>query len=161
MIAGFLVMRHDHTVAVAKVTAIAHLDQTGPVPTATMSDLQKYVSDHMGSSVAFRLTGAYTRDLAAAKAANSSTASGAIYQQAQAACASIKVATQQAQCNEQYISSHLQSENIPTPVPTPQLASYTYNLSSPLWTPDLAGFLFVVSVIFLLTTAWRLLLRHS
>ena len=144
-----------HANAQRQVNQILVTDQTSPVPTATMMKLQSYVADHMGAGVTFRLNGAYERDLAAAKNAASSQPSGSIYQQAQAACASIKIATQQAACNEAYLQSHLQASNVPAAVTLPNIASYTYTLKAPSWTPDLSGLLLAAAILIVVVAAFK------
>jgi len=157
-LAAYLSLSYYHAQAHNQVKAILQADQSGSVPDSQMLGLQQFVHRHMGSSVAFKLDGAMTRDQAAAQAAQSSSS---IYQQAQASCASIKNAVSQAQCNEQYLSAHLQPAASATPVPAVQSSNYTYSFLSPVWTPDLTGILAVISIVILLYAAFGLILDRE
>jgi hypothetical protein len=108
--------------------------------TATLTDLQLYVKDHMGASVSYTLTGSYNRALAAATAASSAqNGNGQIYAAAHAACSGKTDSITQAKCNQAYLSAHLANLPQPVPVTQPKLADYQYSLKSPSWTPDLTG----------------------
>lgn len=137
--AGLYFMHKNSQYVKTQVAAIQSEDATA-TPAADLTIIKSYVSSHMGTSTNFVLTASYNRALTAAQAAQSAAASNAqVYAAAQAACSGKTDSITQAKCNANYLATHLQSQTQSTPTPTPQLADYTYHLSSPLWTPDLAG----------------------
>lgn len=149
---------HDRSSSRAQAALIVQQDSAGQDVSQAIGQLRQFVAGHMGSSVSFILNGAYERQQQTAQAAAQPQTSGDVYQQAQAACASIKIAVQQAQCNQNYLNSHLQAA-APTPVTAPNQADFSYVLVAPVWTPDAAGILLALSVLALLVAAGRLVFR--
>lgn len=128
-----------------QVDSIVKSDAAGTDTAAAIASLKSFAALHMGASVSFTLQSSYDRALAASKAAAPApTNSSQIYADAQRACAGKSDSITQARCNEAYISAHLTPATpAPAPVAAPQLADYKYAFNSPLWTPDLAGALFL------------------
>ena len=151
---------HNHSSARAQAALIVQQDAAGKDVSQSIAVLRGYVGSHMGSSVSFVLNGAYERQQQAAQAAAQPQTTGDVYQQAQAACASIKNAVQQAQCNQNYLNSHLQAATpAVSPVAAPNQADYSYMLAAPVWTSDTAGIILAISVLSLLIAAGRLVLK--
>lgn len=156
---------HNASTASSKVRAIAAQDAASADPTADIAALKQYVSKHMHSSVSFVLTNAYNRAVSAAQAQQqqqSSAPSGAVYAQAQAACASHADSVAQANCVINYVSAHSTPAAAPstTPVVMPSLATYTYHFISPAWTFDLTGILLIIGLIGLIISIFWLILGH-
>jgi hypothetical protein len=148
LVTSLFVQASSAKTAKSQVAQIVQTDASGGDTAASITSLKAYVLAHMGSTVTFTLNGAYTRAQAAAQAASSSQPTTAnIYADAQKACSGKTDSITQARCNQAYLQSH-QPAATPTPssVPTPKLADYSYNLRSPLWTPDLAGALLLGAV---------------
>lgn len=160
LVAG-LITRHQSAVfATSLATQIVGADANNVSPTALIQTERDYVSRHMGASVAFELKGAYARAQEAAQAAAQPQVSGDIYSQAQAACSGLKNPVKQAQCNQNYLNSHLTTAQA-TPVPTPVESNYAYSMTSPIWTPDLTGYLWLLSIIGFVAIAGRLILHRN
>jgi hypothetical protein len=102
----------------------------------------------MYSSVTVTLNGSYTRAQAAAAAsAAAANTSAQIYAAAQKACSGKSDSIVQAQCNAQYLSTHLANLPSSTPVSVPQPSEFQYKFVSPLWTADLAGVLLLAGLL--------------
>ena len=147
--------RHAQTLAAGIIAA----DVANQPTTTLIANERNYVAKHMGANVSFELSNAYQQAQTAAQAAAVPQTNGSIYAQAQAACASIKIAVQQAQCNQNYLDSHLTQATTPT-VTSPNVGDYSYHFISPTWTPDLTGLLWLGSVLGLLGVAARMIFRH-
>jgi hypothetical protein len=120
---------------------------------ADIASLKNFVKSHMGTTVSFTLKSGYDRALAAAKAASASNSNSQIYADAQKACSGKNDSITLARCNEQYLAQHLANAPAPVVVPAPLLSHYQHKLVAPLWTPDLAGALYLgalVSLVFAL-----------
>ncbi len=132
---------------------IVKADTAGTDTHVALASLKTFTQNHMGASITFTLTGAYARAQAAAQAVAAQAAAAAaansqIYADAQRLCSGKSDSIVQAHCNQAYLAAHL--ANIPpppAPVPTPKLSDYQYNLKSPFWTSDLAGALFLGSIV--------------
>lgn len=119
---------------------IVKADAAGTDTTASLASLRDFVSSHMGASVTVTLKGSFDRAVAALPTPAPTANSSQVYADAQKACAGKSDSITQARCNEAYISSHLTPATpTPAPVTPPKLADYQHVLTSPLWTPDLAG----------------------
>jgi hypothetical protein len=119
--------------------------------TATLDSLKSFVVSHMGASTSITLSGSYNRadatSLAATQAAAKAEAANAqIYANAQQYCSSKANSIVQADCNAAYLQQHLVATPAPAAVAAPKLSDYKIALMSPVWTPDLAGALFLGAV---------------
>ncbi len=144
--AGLLVQYQNGQAARSKAASIEAADQQGLNTKTELDSLRRYVAGHMGASVKVTLEGSYERAQAAAQkaAADTQAAIAKVYVDAQLACVGQKNPVLQAKCNQDYVAAH------PAPatssVLAPQLADYQYDLRSPLWAPDLAGWLLLGSL---------------
>lgn len=159
-LAGVALAAYNRNQSHSQAATIVQQDAGGTDVSAQLERLRSYVNSHMGASVSLVLNGAYQRQEQAAQAAAQPQMSGDVYQQAQAACAPIKNAVQQAQCNQNYLNSHLQTAT-PSPVAQPSQNDFRYAFNSPVWTPDAAGILSAISIFFLLAAVGRLLFGRS
>jgi hypothetical protein len=149
---------HSHSSARHQATQLVAQDAAGQDESQVVDKLRQYASHHMGASVSFVLNGAFERQQQLAQTEAQPQTSGDVYKQAQAACASIKNPVQQAQCNQNYLNSHLQAAT-PSRVTQPNQADFSYVFASPVWTPDAAGLVLAASVLALLIAAGRLVLK--
>lgn len=135
----------------------------GDVKTA-LQDLQSYVTTHMntnlstGTSVYPPIQLKYTYERLQ-QAQNAQLGAGSdIYTQAQKYCEAQNSVDfsgrNRVPCIEQYVSAHKsgQPQNIPEDL-------YKFSFTTPLWSPDLAGFSLVVTIIFGLLFVLSLLVR--
>lgn len=137
--AGLYLIHKNGQYVKTQVAAIQSEDTTAD-PIADVTVLKSYIANHMGTSANFVLTASYNRALAAAQAAQAAAAANAnVYAAAQAACSGKTDSITQAKCNAAYLAAHLQAQPQAAPATMPDIASYTYHLHSPVWTPDLAG----------------------
>lgn len=149
---GFYFRAQNASTAHSDVTELQATDTAGGSTTTELVDLKNFTQSHLGASVKFTLNGSYNRALAQAQAqtAAQSAASSALYAAAQRACSGHTDSITQANCNTAYIQAHETAVNL-APIPTPKITDYQYSFSSPFWTPDLAGALFLgaaVSLVF-------------
>ncbi|MDB5178196.1 MAG: hypothetical protein JWN01_139 [Patescibacteria group bacterium] len=144
--AGFYARAQNTRVARAQAAQIVQQDSAGSDTSAAIAGLKQYFKTHLSTSVGLTLNGAYTRALAAARAAASTSVTNAqIYADAQRACGGKSDSITQARCNQDYLSKHLVNVPPPTPVKEPKLSDYQYFFSSPVWAPDLPGALLLGS----------------
>ena len=135
--------------AMAQADQIVSSDTAGVDTTPKIASLKTYANDHMGASVAFTLKSSFDRATAASQAAAVAATSNSqqIYADAQRACSSKSDSLVQAHCNQAYLAAHLNNVPNPTPILSPVLANYQYNLNAPFWTPDLAGALLLGALV--------------
>lgn len=147
-------------------------DKSGAGVEQALDNLRSYVYGHMNTDLSsggntikppVQLQYTYQRlvsdALAQAQAANSK-----IYTDAQAYCQSINQAyygTTRVPCVQNYVSAHAPSA-LPKTVPP---ALYQFDFLSPTWSPDLAGFSLLATIVFFLllvaTVTKRLLTKSS
>jgi hypothetical protein len=137
--------------AVKQTQAIIAADVAGSDIKAQTDALAAFVYGHMGASVRYELTGSYNRAVAAAKSAAQPQVSDSLYAQATAACATHNPVAQ-AQCIQNYVSA--QPAAATQAVTLPSVTSYNHQLTSPFWTPDLAGGSLLAAATLLLLTGW-------
>jgi hypothetical protein len=146
--AGFYFQSLNQREARAKADAITAADTAGTNTDAAVAALSSYVKQHMGTTVSYTLGGKFARDEAAAKAsANAPATNSQVYADAQKACGGKSDSITQAKCNQDYIAKHLVVTPSASPLPMPKMADYKLVLKAPLWTPDLAGALFLGAVL--------------
>ncbi|MBW4061706.1 hypothetical protein HJC99_04015 [Candidatus Saccharibacteria bacterium] len=136
--------------AATLATALVASDNAAADTTASLASLKTYVHSHTGAHASFTLQASYNRVVAEAQAAAAATATNSqIYTAAQAACGGKTDSITQAKCNAQFLSQHLVNVPASAPVSPPLLSNYQYKLTSPLWTPDPAGWLLLGSLVVL------------
>lgn len=124
---------------------VAAKDQAGQDTTSDQVALEQFSHSHMNATVRLELMGSYGRAVAASQPA---TPSGALYAQAQAACAGKSDSIVQAKCVTDYVSKRLPAPA--APVAPPDRSLFTKEFHSPAWTPDLAGLALLGSLVLVL-----------
>jgi hypothetical protein len=127
----------------------------------TLENLRAYVGAHMNTDLTtdndsvyppIQLTYTYQR-LAAAAEAQSGSTNSQLYTQAEDYCQSLNSANfsgrSRVPCVENYVSTHGSS----APVIPPTL--YEFDFVSPVWSPDLAGWSLIVTVLLFVATVLR------
>lgn len=152
LILGLIWMVSNRQAAVAKSQTILVMDQNGQDTRKEIAVLEKYVHDHMRTSVSFELTGSYDRAVEAAKAAAVPKVSGDVYSKAIAACPQ-KVASVQTKCIADYVASNSPKVSTPT-AKLPSRTKYMRTYNAPGWTPDGAGLLLLGTLISWALAVW-------
>lgn len=127
-------------------------------------NLQHYVTAHMNTSLGegVALQNTYERAYTAAvnAAANSSNPNAALYAQVEAECQPVFRRTHSfpayTQCAHDKLSQIAPGQDAMSNLKTPSPDLYRYNFTSPLWSPDLAGFTVVLTVIAAIMLVFRL-----
>lgn len=140
---GTIVLVRDRQNAADQAKKIVVADQAGSNVQTDLLKLKSYAASHMKVNVSFILTGSYNRAVDAAKAeANKSSAS---YAAAQASCDKPGVdSIRQSRCVATYIAAHGGAISQPK---LPDVANYTYHYVGPALAFDLAGLIFLMSVV--------------
>lgn len=157
---AFSVRAQNHNTAVLRASTVVAADRAGEPIAPLLESLKKYVRTHTGSSVVLSLPGSYSRALSAAQASGQPTATGALYAEAQAACAGKADSVRQAKCVQEFVSARLvTTPEQPTVLP-PNPEDYVIRLKAPAIAPDLATLLWFVAFASALT-ALGLFLRNK
>lgn len=137
-------------------------DKSGQGVEPALQKLQLYVTHHMNTSLAspngvkppIQLKYTYARAEQAMLAAGNSRGNNNFYTEAQNACqqeypieSSQFIWDSYVQCVENYLSSR--NLNIKVSTNVPPVALYEFDFASPAWSPDLAGWSLVATVLFL------------
>lgn len=123
------------------------------VTQSRLYDLQRYVTSHMNTDMdkgAF-LTATYNRDKKALIEKALKGVNGNIYKKAQEVCAPQFTSWSPAyvQCTVNELAKYPAGDSLNDSINLPS-SPYLYSYTSPLWTPDFAGWSVVVSVVILL-----------
>lgn len=163
-------LRLNNLGMVERRTAVVAADAAGDKEALreTVVELQRYVSRHMNTNLGngLYLTKSYERDRDAALAAagNETNPTSTVYQQASVECRSRFQGGRESfrndyvQCVIDRVASlSPQSEEANT-LNLPKPEAYKINFSSPVWSPDLAGFAVAFCVLVTLVILGRLVL---
>lgn len=160
-------LRHNNLQMAQLRSQVYAADKSGDGVQEALQDLQKYVTSHMntdlssenGISPPIQLRYTYNRAREAAIKVPNHTA---FYTEAQDYCqkkypveSSLYVWNSYVACVQDYLASHNIKIKAPTSGPPPAL--YKFDFASPSWSPDLAGWSLVASVLFLVLTVGSLL----
>ena len=141
-------------------------EQNGDIPTA-LNNLQAHVATHMNASMGDRgiyLEHSYQRayDAAVQKAASSGSASAATYQQADKDCQGLFDKTKSfpayIQCVTDKVAATGAAADPIMAIQAPSADLYRFNYSSPAWSPDVAGFTLLATVLVAAILVLRLVL---
>lgn len=133
-----------------------------------LNNLQAYVTTHMNTNLEAGNTGVYPpiqlqytyQRLIESQGSSNQSANQDLYTQAQAYCQKLNSkdfsGRNRVPCIEQYVEEHGKKMGIDTSSISPSL--YQFNFASPSWSPDLAGWSLVATVIFVLLFVVKLLL---
>lgn len=146
--------------------AVLDADKTGD-QTAIKSrlvDLQRYVSSHMNTSMGtIYLEEQYKRDSEAANKAASSDGNpnGNIFKKAQDICAPRfqhlgNFSTAYKQCVLDELAKYPAASELTSSLKLPRADTYRHSFSSPLWSPDFAGFSVLACLLIVLIIIARL-----
>lgn len=137
--------------------AVYQADQNNGDVQSALTNLQRYVTSHMNAGLSgghnsvyppIQLKYTYERLKASSVSAQSNSE---LYTEAQAYCQQQNPTDfsgrNRVPCIEQYVLSHGSGKS--TPIPD---SLYKFDFRAPLWSPDLAGWSLVLSVLFLLIT---------
>lgn len=131
----------------------------------SLLNLQHYVTAHMNTNLGdgVALQNSYERAYTDAvnAAANSTNPNAAIYTQVELECQPVYRRTHSfpayTQCAHDKLDQLAPGQDTLSSVKTPSADLYRYNYASPLWSPDLAGFTVVLTVIVAIMLLGRLL----
>jgi hypothetical protein len=149
-------LRHNNLTMVKLRSAVYAADKNNGDINTALNNLRKYVYGHMNTDLAsggnsikppIQLKYTYER-LQVTEQKRVDEANTNVYTQAQVYCQQQNSTDfsgrNRVPCVTDYVTTHGQKANI---VP---VALYEYDFVSPVWSPDLAGFSLILSVIFLL-----------
>lgn len=167
IICGFIAatfLRLNNVGMVQRRDAVIKADEAGDPAAiqARLYDLQRYVASHMNASMGtIYLEHQYKHDgqRIIDAASSDSNPNGNIFKQAQESCAPRFSSYSQAylQCTVNYLSQFSPAENPTTEVKMPKPDLYRHSFSSPLWTPDFAGWSVLACLLILLMIIGRLI----
>lgn len=131
-----------------------------------LANLQHYVNDHMntdlGKGVYLHKSYERARDAALAQATDASNPNSAEYQQASIECRSRFVGGVESfrndyvQCVVERVAAMNQGADPLSALHLPKADLYRYDFVSPLWSPDFAGFMCLITGLLLLVIVWRI-----
>lgn len=131
------------------VNGVVEADRQAGDVEAALLELDRYVSGHMNTDIDEPIQLAYSYDRAVAKilAKAQATSDGGIYKEAQAKCENPNVLLSvRAACIADYVTKNAKPGQEPAQIKFPDKSLYTHSFISPAWSPDLAGWLVVLSV---------------
>lgn len=158
-------LRLNNIGMVQRRAAVMNADSAGNEQDTTnrLYDLQRYVTSHMNTDMGkgVYLEATYKRDVQSAydKAANDNNQNGNIYKKAQEVCAPKFTSYSYAylQCTMGELAKYPASENLISSVQLPQADMYLHVFSSPLWSPDFAGWSVLICIAILTMIIARLI----
>jgi hypothetical protein len=127
--------------------AVLAADKTGNSQTIKdrLYDLQRFVSDHMNTSMSngIYLTESYNRDSKKAydSASQDINPNGNIYKKVQDICAPqfTSWSTRYVQCVTDELAKYPSADSLAESAKIPKADLYHYSFASPIWSPDFAG----------------------
>jgi hypothetical protein len=158
VLAGFVTatfLRLNNVGMVERRSAVMSADREGSesILQDRLYDLQRFVSSHMNTDMGkgVYLESSYKRDVQSAydKAASDSNPNGNIYQKAQEVCAPRFTHYSYAylQCTMNELQKYPQGSDLVSSVSLPSSSEYLHVYASPLWSPDFAGWSFLLCVV--------------
>jgi hypothetical protein len=159
-------MRSNYSHMVTLRQAVYDADKSGQGVNEALNNLQKYVYAHMNTNLATKdgvyppIQLKYTYDrLVQVQGDAAAAANSRLYTEAQHYCETQNSADfsgrNRVPCIENYVSSHTSaaSANIPDSL-------YKFNFASPRWSPDMAGWSELLTIIFVLTAVGLFVLQR-
>lgn len=158
-------LRLNNIGMVQRREAVIHADEAGNQDSIIerLSDLQRYVSGHMNASLGqgVYLEKSYNRDLQEwqSKAYGDSNPNGNIYKKAQEVCAPQFSSYSYAylQCTTNELAKYPAASDPATDTSRPRQEAYIHNFTSPVWSPDFAGWSVLVCGVILIMIIVRIL----
>lgn len=140
------------------VAAVVEADRDNDDVEGSLLELDQYVSSHMNTDIDEPIQLAYSYDRAVQKVLDKAqaTSNGDIYKKAQAQCENPNILlSARALCIQDYVTNNAKPGQEPEEVDFPDKSLYTHSFISPVWSPDLAGWLLVLTFLsLLLTISW-------
>ena len=164
---GFL-LRQNNLHMVERRNLVMQADQNGTGTTAALTELQRYVTAHMNTSMGssgLYLVDSYQRDYqqAIARAQQSGGATGRAYTAADQDCRQLFSVPTEFQGYTQCISDRIAVAASPSApivaVSLPAASLYHYNFVSPVWSPDVAGWTVLATGMLAVLVASRIVLE--
>ena len=157
-------LRLNNIGMVERRSAVLAADNTGlnEITKNRLYDLQRYVSAHMNTDMGkgVYLEATYKRDVQTAydNASNDSNPNGNIYKKAQEVCAPqfSHYSYAYLQCTTGELAKYPQGQNLINSVKLPSADTYLHVFSSPLWSPDFAGWSLLICMLILVMIITRL-----
>lgn len=158
--ASIFLLRDNNLQMIERRRAVLQADQENGDVEMALKDLRKYMAGHMNTRMGEPIQLKYTYERIAqdrfAKAAESGgTDNAAAYQQAQAECARSNTVAY-AQCVIDRTGNLAPGANPIVNVELPDAAMFSYIFYSPTWSPDLAGFVLLLTILTLLIIIVRI-----
>lgn len=153
-----LALRHNNLKMVELRERVIAADKAGEGVAESLQNLNEYIFKHMNTQVVrpIELVNTYNRQAEAAIQAAQEGGGRDIYAEGTAACERRGIPLSSiAQCITEYANnnaSSLAEQNIELP----DKDLFIYSFTSPAWTPDLAGFLVILTVVMWLWLLMRL-----
>lgn len=167
VICGFIAatfLRLNNVGMVDRRDAVLAADKSGDpaIIQARLYDLQRYVSGHMNADMgSIYLENQYKRDSQRIidNASGDNNPNGNIYKKAQESCAPRFTHYSQAylQCTMDYLAQYAPANSPTSTVALPKADLYRHSFTSPLWTPDFAGWSVLVCILIILMIIGRLI----
>ncbi|HEX9679436.1 MAG TPA: hypothetical protein VGA08_02335 [Candidatus Saccharimonadales bacterium] len=135
-------------------------DQNNQGIDKALRDLGNYITNHMNTMVdePIQLAYSYDRDTQAILDRAEGSANGDIYKKAQVECEDPSVLLSvRALCIQDYVTKHAKPGQSPQAIKFPDKALYTYSFISPMWSPDMAGFLILITAVLALMLMARII----
>jgi hypothetical protein len=158
-------LRLNNIGMVQRREAVLSADENGDeqIIIQRLYDLQQYVSSHMNTSLGngIYLEASYYRDYQALvdQASNTQNSNGNIYKKAQQVCAPqySQYSAGYVQCTLRELDKYPAATELKSEVEAPPAELYRHSFSSPLWTPDFAGWSVLICVVLVLMILARLI----
>ena len=158
-------LRLNNIGMVQRREAVINADKTGDEQTIIqrLYDLQQYVSGHMNTDLGrgVYLESSYNRDLQnwQTNSYGDSNPNGNIYKKAQEVCAPQFKYYSYAylQCTTNELSKYPAAKDPATDTSKPRQEAYIHDYSTPIWSPDFAGWSVLVCIVIFLLIAIRLI----
>lgn len=157
-------LRLNNVGMVDRRDAVLAADKAGDpaIIQARLYDLQRYVSGHMNADMgSIYLENQYKRDSQRIidNASGDNNPNGNIYKKAQENCAPKFTHYSQAylQCTMNYLAQYAPANSPTSTVALPKADLYRHSFTSPLWTPDFAGWSVLVCILIILMIIGRLI----
>lgn len=161
---GATFLRLNNIGMVQRREAVINADKAGNEETIIqrLYDLQHYVSSHMNTDLGrgVYLESSYNRDLQTwqTNAYGDANPNGNIYKKAQEVCAPQfrNYSYAYLQCTTNELAKYPAAANPATDTSKPRQEAYIHDYSSPLWSPDFAGWAVLVCVVLIVLIIIRL-----
>ncbi len=164
LLVSILALRQNNLTMIRLRNEVYVADKSGGDVEAALRELRTFVYAHMNtnlragstsSEAPIQLTNTYNRIVAAEQARVASLGgNAAVYQAAKQSCVSKTDETENLQCVQQYLTDKGGGR---FQLSLPAKEFYTFDFVSPFWSPDIAGFAVIISILSGLLLIMRLI----